>query len=76
MRVSTLRKLRGGCYAVTLCLSPDLAAFAKKEFRGRGFVDADQFLSCLLNTALFEAMEADPLPVSVGFDGMDDDIPF
>ncbi|OPF64403.1 hypothetical protein [Hydrogenophaga sp. H7] len=76
MRVSTLRKLRGGCYAVTLCLPPDLAAFAKKEFRGRGFVDADQFLSCLLNTALFEAMEADPPPPLVGFDGMDDDIPF
>jgi hypothetical protein len=76
MKVSTLRKLRGGCYAVTLCLPPDLAAFAKKEFRGRGFVDADQFLSCLLNTALFEAMEADPPPPLAGFDGMDDDIPF
>jgi hypothetical protein len=76
MSKSKLRELPGGCYAVTLCLPPDIAAFAEQECHARGFADANQFLSCLLNTALFEAMEADPPPPLVGFDGMDDDIPF
>lgn len=76
MSKSTLRKLPGGGFAITLCLDPDMAAFARRECRRRGFADADDFLSCVLNTALFEVMEAEPPPPVHGFDGIDDDIPF
>ena len=31
----TLRKLDGGCYAVSLCLAPDLVAFAETQWRGK-----------------------------------------
>lgn len=76
MSVSTFRKMPGGGFAITLCVPPDIAAFAEREFRERGFADAEDFLSCVLNTAMFEVMEAEPPPPVHGFDGIDDDIPF
>ncbi|MBP6895218.1 MAG: hypothetical protein KBC94_12440 [Pseudacidovorax sp.] len=76
MTTPTLRKLPGGCYAITLCLPPDIAAFAQVECLARGFATPDGFLSCVLNTAMFAEMEAEPPPCPVGFDDRDDDIPF
>ena len=76
MTKSTLRKLPGGCYGVTLCVPPEYAVFAKAEARARGFVDADDYLSCMLNTAMFHEMEREPCPLPASFDGCDDDIPF
>lgn len=77
MRASTLRRLQGGCYAITLCLPPEIAAFAESECRARGFPDADAYLSCMLNTAMFEEMEAEPSPSpTAAFDKGDDDIAF
>lgn len=77
MSTSTLRKLPGGCYAITLCLPPDIAAFSERKCRARGYADADDFLNCVLNTAMFEEMTAEPSPASMGtFGEGDDDIPF
>ena len=73
----TLRKLDGGCYAVSLCLAPDLVAFAETQWRGQGFADIEGYLNCVLNTALFFGMESDtPPPLLAAFDEQDDDIPF
>lgn len=72
-----LRKLDGGCYAVKLCLAPDLVAFADTQWRGQGFPDIKAYLNCVLNTALFFDMEEDPPPPAMAaFDELDDDIPF
>lgn len=72
-----LRKLEGGGYAVKLCLAPDLVAFAETQWRGQGFANIEGYLNCVLNTALFFDMEADPPPpVVAAFDEQDDDIPF
>jgi len=72
-----LRKLEGGGYAVNLCLAPDLVAFADTQWRGQGFADIEAYLNCVLNTALFNEMEADPPPPLIAaFDEQDDDIPF
>ena len=72
-----LRKLEGGCYAVNLCLAPDLVAFAETRWREQGFAGVGAYLNCVLNTALFNEMETDPPPPLVAsFDEMDDDIPF
>ena len=76
MRNSPLRKLPGGGFAITLCVPPEIAAFAERECRERGYVDAEDLLSCVLNTAMFEVMEAEPPPPVHGFDGIHDDIPF
>ena len=77
MSPSTLRKLSGGCYAVTLCLPPEVAAFAERECRARGFADTDDYLSCVLNTAMFQEMAAEPSPAPMAtFDEGDDNIPF
>lgn len=76
MSTSTLRKLPGGCYAITLCLPPEVAAFVERECRARGFADADDYLSCVLNTAMFEEMETEPSVPMAMFDEGDDHIPF
>jgi len=77
MSTSTLRKLPGGCFAVTLCLAPDLVTFAKTQWREQGFGDIDAYLNCILNTALFNEENADPPPpIRAAFDEQDDDIPF
>lgn len=77
MNTSMLRRLPGGCYAITLCLPPEVAAFAKMRCQARGFADADDYLSCVLNTAMFEEMEAEPSPSPIAaFDKGDDDIAF
>lgn len=74
---STLRKLPGGCYAVTVCLAPDLIAYANTQWRAQGFVNVDDYLNCVLNTALFKEEAAEPPPpLMASFDEMDDDIPF
>lgn len=73
----TLRKLDGGCYAVSLCLAPDLVAFAETQWRGQGFADIEDYLNCVLNTALCFDMESNsPPPLFAFFDEQDDDIPF
>ena len=72
-----LRALDGGYYAVKLCLAPDLVAFADTHWRGQGFANIAGYLNCVLNTALFHEMEADPPPPLIAaFDEQDDDIPF
>ena len=72
-----LRKLHGGCYAVNLCLAPDLVAFAKTQWRAQGFADIRAYLNCVLNTALFNETVAELPPTLVAaFDELDDDIPF
>lgn len=76
MNASTLRKLPGGCYAVALCVPPDIASFAQRECQSRGFADADDFLSCVLNTAMFEVMASEPPSPMATFDEGDDAIPF
>jgi hypothetical protein len=80
MSGSTLRKLRGGCYAVTLALPPDIAEFALEGFRARGFESADAHLSCVLNSAMFDEMcaerEGEGSPYNGFFEKGDDDLPF
>ncbi len=72
-----LRRLDSGCYAVKMCLAPDLVAFAETQWRGQGFADIEGYLNCVLNTALFFDMESDPPPPArAAFDEQDDDIPF
>ena len=78
MTASTLRKLPGGCYAVTLALPPDIAEFAMNECQTRGYEDADAYLRCVLNTAMFQEMCEEPAHAAVPpfWGAEDDDIPF
>ena len=80
MSASTLRKLRGGCYAVTLALPPEIAEFAEQHCRARGFDSADAYLSCALNSAMFDEMcaeqEGEGSPYNGLFEKGDDDLPF
>lgn len=80
MSASPLRKLRGGCYALTLALPPDIAEFALEGFRARGFESADAYLRCVLNSAMAEEMcaglEPGHSPYNGFFEKSDDDLPF
>ena len=80
MSASTLRKLRGGCYAITLALPPDIAEFALEGFRARGFESADAYLRCVLNSAMFDEMcaglEPDHSPYNGFFEKGDGELPF
>ena len=80
MSASSLRKLRGGCYAITLALPPDIAEFALEGFRARGFESADAYLRCVLNSAMVEemcaGMKPDHSPYNGFFEKGDDDLPF
>ena len=80
MSASTLRKLHGGCYALTLALPTDIAEFALEGFRARGFDSADAYLRCVLNSAMFDEMyaeqEGEASPYNGFFEKSDDDLPF
>ena len=72
-----LHKLKGGGYAVRLCLSPDLIAFAESQWRGQCCPDIEAYLNCILNTALAHEMErGPPPPFPAEFFELDDDLPF
>lgn len=80
MSTSKLRRQRGGCYAVTLALPPEVAEFAEQNFRARGFDSADAYLRCVLNSAMFDEIcaerEGEGSPYNGLFEKSDDDLPF
>lgn len=51
------RKLKSGSYAVQLVLGPDVIAFARTQWRQQGYLDVEDYLVGVLNTAMLEEMD-------------------
>lgn len=45
------------CVIVRLVIAPDNHAFAKTQWRAQGYLDAEDYLTGILNTALLDEMD-------------------
>jgi hypothetical protein len=84
MSAPNIRKLRGGCYALTLVVPPDIAEFALESYRAQGFEGAEVYLASILNSAMVNEMAEAEMAAThaaaasavAAFDEFDGDIPF